>query len=56
MLIRRLGHIFDYAENYDEMRQTAIDFVRTRKHLQAEQMRNYALRLEEMPIGYEGEA
>ena len=47
------GYIFDYAENFDEMRQTAIDFVLARKKLQAEQLRNYAQMLEEHPIEYE---
>ena len=47
------GYIFDYAENFDEMRQKAIDFVLARKQIQAEQLRNYALKLEELPIEYE---
>jgi hypothetical protein len=47
------GYIFDYAENFDAMRRTAIDFVLARKKLQAEQLRNYAQMLEEHPIEYE---
>lgn len=47
------GYIYDYAENFDEMRQKAIDFVLARKQIQAEQLRNYALKLEELPIEYE---
>ena len=35
------------------MRQKAIDFVLARKQIQAEQLRNYALKLEELPIEYE---
>ena len=35
------------------MRQKAIDFVIARKQVQAEHLRNYALKLEELPIEYE---
>ena len=47
------GYIYDYAENYEEMRRTALQFVLDRKQIQAEQLRNYALKLEELPIEYE---
>jgi hypothetical protein len=46
------GNIYDYAENYDEMRRTAIEFAQARRVIQVNELRNYALKLEELPIEY----
>ena len=46
------GDIYDYAENYDEMRRTAIEFAQARRAIQVNELRNYAQKLEELPIEY----
>ncbi len=47
------GSIYDYIENYDEMRQTAIQFAQGRRAIQVQELRNYAQKLEDLPIEYE---
>ena len=47
------GDIYDYAENFEEMKAAALRFVRDRQQIQANQLRNYAQQLEEQTILYE---
>ncbi len=47
------GDIFDYAENFEEIKAKAMQFARERQRIQADQLRNYALQLEEQPIVFQ---
>ena len=47
------GDIFDYAENFEEIKAKAFQFARDRQQIQANELRNYALQLEEQAIIYQ---
>lgn len=47
------GDIFDYAENFEDIKAKAFQFARDRQQIQANELRNYALQLEEQAIIYQ---